>query len=184
MVRATPADEGGTQAVRERLAGLPPHKRTQALLELVRHHAAAILGFAGPDEVTPDRAFSALGFDSLSAVGLRNKLMLVTGLKLPASLLFDYPSPRVVADYLDAELSPLADDDDDHDVLADEHVREILASIPLFRLRDAGLLDSLLELAAVHVPRGSDADGGVKPSIDAMDSDELINMAIRGSETE
>jgi NADP-dependent 3-hydroxy acid dehydrogenase YdfG/acyl carrier protein len=184
MVRATPADEGGTQAVRERLAGLPPHKRTQALLELVRHHAAAILGFAGPDEVTPDRAFSALGFDSLSAVGLRNKLMLVTGLKLPASLLFDYPSPRVVADYLDAELSPLAGDDDHHDVLADEHVREILASIPLFRLRDAGLLDSLLELAGVHLRQGSDADGGVKPSIDAMDSDELINMAIRGSETE
>jgi hypothetical protein len=110
--------------------------------------------------------------------------MLVTGLKLPASLLFDYPSPRVVADYLDAELSPLAGDDDDHDVLADEHVREILASIPLFRLRDAGLLDSLLELAGVHLRQGSDADGGVKPSIDAMDSDELINMAIRGSETE
>ncbi|MFC0533385.1 type I polyketide synthase [Phytohabitans kaempferiae] len=172
-----PAESG---SLRDRLSGMPAHKRVQALLDLVRTHAAGVLGHPGPDEVMPDRAFNEMGFDSLSAMGLRNKLVLVTGLKLPASLIFDHPTPRAVADRLATELVPEQVGDDE--ARTEESVRELLASIPLFRLRDAGLLDSLLELAgvqAVHDDAGSDPDG--KPSIDAMDSEALINMAIHRS---
>jgi acyl carrier protein len=165
--------------LRERLAVLPPRKRLPALVELVRTHAAELLGYADPEDIPPDRAFSELGFDSLSAIGLRNKLTLVTGLRLPASLIFDYPNPRSLADYLAAELAPgtQAGTQAGDDGLTDEGIREILSAIPVFRLRDAGILDSLLELAGIHPPDGNSD----RPTIDTMDSEALIDMAIRGS---
>ena len=168
-----------TSTLRERIAALPPHKRRPALLDLVRTHAAGILGYDGPDDVAPHRAFSELGFDSLSAVGLRNKLMLVTGLKLPTSLIFDYPNADVLADHLAAELVP---PDDGEPAASGEDIHHLLASIPLHRLRDAGLLDNLLELAGSHAPGAESAavaDGGSQ--IDTMDSMALIDLAIEGA---
>ncbi|MEW2121893.1 type I polyketide synthase [Streptomyces sp. NPDC005474] len=116
----------GPEALRERLAGLDSARRNAALLELVRSSAAAELGHAGPDAVSPAQAFRELGFDSLMAVGLRNRLRKATGLDLPASLVFDRPTPMEVAAHLHDELSWADGPDSDASDVSDVEVLGVL----------------------------------------------------------
>jgi ansamitocin polyketide synthase C len=87
-----------------RLAGLTPAERSRLLVELVRNEAAVVLGHSSPDTVTPDQAFKEIGFDSLTAVELRNRITSVSGVRLAATVIFDHPTPVALAEHLLAEL--------------------------------------------------------------------------------
>ncbi|HWO61314.1 MAG TPA: SDR family NAD(P)-dependent oxidoreductase, partial [Umezawaea sp.] len=98
--------DGVHEALRATLSDLPPSGRRPVLLDLVRANVAAVLGHGSPDQVEPGRAFRELGFDSLTAIELRNSLNSATGLRLPSTLVFDHPTPDVLARHLLTELVP------------------------------------------------------------------------------
>ncbi|MFJ9567943.1 SDR family NAD(P)-dependent oxidoreductase, partial [Streptomyces fuscichromogenes] len=94
------APEGGTG----RFAGLAPADRDRAVLDLVREHAATVLGHASAAAIGQDTKFKVLGFDSLSAVELRNRLAEALGVRLPSTAVFDYPTPAVLVNHLKGRL--------------------------------------------------------------------------------
>ncbi|WUG92042.1 type I polyketide synthase [Streptomyces violaceus] len=149
--RRTAAAGGPVRAdsLTDRLAGLPEEEQTEKLLDLVRDEVAVVLGHADAGNIIPGQAFSELGFDSLTAVELRNRLAGVTGLPLPATLIFDYPSPAAITEHLRAELVPEAATGTVQLADVDEAgLRKALASVPLARLEELGVLQQLLRLVA------------------------------------
>ncbi len=88
----------------DRLAALPAEEQEKLLLDLVLSEVAGVLDYGAPDTVDARRGFKALGFDSLTAVELRNRLNKATSLRLPATLVFDHPTPMALARHLRSEL--------------------------------------------------------------------------------
>ncbi|MFJ8630362.1 type I polyketide synthase [Streptomyces sp. NPDC093568] len=166
-------EPGGGPTLRDRLADLPDVERGRLLLNIVRTEAAATLGHTGADAVPAERALRDLGFDSVSAVDLRNRLKAVTGLALPASLVFDHPNATAVAAHLRTELFPDAPAATDAD--PDAAVRAALAAVPPARLRKAGLLDLILQLADGDPEITAAPAGG--SDLDALDGESLLRLA-------
>ncbi|WP_370423496.1 type I polyketide synthase [Streptomyces sp. QH1-20] len=104
-VRAAEEPAGGDDLA-ARLARLPEAEQDAQLLTLVRGHVAAVLGYDDPRTVGERRAFVEIGFDSLRALQLRNRLNGATGLRLPATLVFDHPTPDALRGYLRTLLLP------------------------------------------------------------------------------
>src|SRR6202043_2879670 len=133
--------------------------------------AAEVLGHAGPESVSADRAFRDLGFDSLGSVELRNQLNAMTGLSLPATLVFASPPPAALAEHIRRELDPGAASGADRD--EESEIRSLLASVPIGRLRETGVPAQLLTLT------GADPPPAAPPgeSIDEMKVDDLVRAA-------
>ena len=175
------AARDGAGSLARRLSLTPEDQREQVVLEAVRAEAATILGHSSPQAIDPKSAFKQLGFDSLGAVELRNSLNLLTGLRLPSTLVFDYPTPAALASFISTHL--LAGREGAELDPEEAAVRSALASIPLDHLRKLGLVDLLLRLAG--------SEGDVHPStlgehsalIDEMDVEQLVKQAMEGSAT-
>ena len=165
-------------------AGASPSRRTgepspsSGILDLVVREVRRVAGDAHNGAVGSDVTFAELGFDSLRAVELRNRLEAASGLRLPATLIFDFPSPAAVA----ARLQELTGGEPAQPRATPEEIeiRAALAAIPLSRLRASGLLVPLLELAG----DGSDgevADAGLE-AIDMLDEAALIEAGLGARE--
>ncbi|MFD0661079.1 type I polyketide synthase [Thermocatellispora tengchongensis] len=183
--RAADAAAQAAPALAKRLAGLSAADCSDLLLDLVCTHVGIVLGHASARSVDADRPIQEAGIDSLGAVQLRNRLSAATGLRLPATLVFDFPTPAAIAGHLRDHLAPAAPFGDGGDggvEPGEAEVREALARIPLSRLRAAGLLDTLLGLAGAGNGRDDYA-----AAISVMGVDELIDRALdisgRGSDS-
>jgi NADP-dependent 3-hydroxy acid dehydrogenase YdfG/acyl carrier protein len=172
LVRTPGRRRAASSSLAPRLAAAGEPERERIALELVRGEVAAVLGHASAQQVDPGRPFQELGFDSLAAVELRNRLAAATGLRLAATAVFDYPSPGELAGHLLASLSPGGGEEAGLES-GEREIREALASLPLARLRSAGLIDPLLRLVDSEAHSEPQPEEGGDP-IDTMGVEELI----------
>ncbi|WUV06878.1 type I polyketide synthase [Amycolatopsis sp. NBC_01488] len=177
LVPAAPRTAAAPEDVRARLAALADDERRVLLTGRVRAEAAAVLGHGEAGGIAEDQAFHELGFDSLTAVELRNRLAAATGLRLRPTLVFDHPTPAALAAHLAAsfgtgrlrQTGPREPDE--------AAVRRALATVPLGRLKETGLLSTLLGLAAPADP-SAPVESPAAADVDAMDAAELVRLAL------
>jgi acyl transferase domain-containing protein/NADPH:quinone reductase-like Zn-dependent oxidoreductase/acyl carrier protein len=173
LVRA-PAHAAGAGSLAKRLYAVAASDRERVALELVREQAAIVLGHSASAAIDPASPFKDLGFDSLAAVELRNRLTRATTLRLPSTLIFDQPTPTEVARFLARAIGG-GDREHQNESQEEEELRSLLASIPLARLRRTGLIDILIELVNGEIPDERPTAHGTVP-IDEMDAEALIRM--------
>ncbi|MGW4057239.1 beta-ketoacyl synthase N-terminal-like domain-containing protein [Amycolatopsis sp. NPDC004747] len=163
-------------SLKRRLAGLAAPDQEALLVDLVRNQVAAVLGHAGPDAVRADTAFKDAGFDSLTSVDLRNRLRESTGLKLPATLAFDYPTPLVLARHLRDELG--GGDDALSAVHARlEDVEALLGGLRLDESTKTGLTLRLQGLVArCNGVLGPPDDAPLADRLEAASADEVLGF--------
>jgi acyl carrier protein len=106
--RRPSADAAPAVPVVDRLAGLDELARSRFVVDLVRAEVASVLAHDTTDDIADDKEFRDLGMDSLTAVELRNRLATATGLRMSATLVFDYPTPAALADHLLSRLGGAA----------------------------------------------------------------------------
>ncbi len=166
----------------QRLAAVADGDREAIVLELVRGHVAAVLGHDSLDAVDSEQAFQELGLDSLGAVELRNLLARATGLRLAATLVFDYPTPAAVAQFIRAQIGDPPDTqapDAQPAIEAElDRMDAVLASIEQDEVRERAQARLRVMLASLA---STDAIGGDIASASAEDLFELIDSTLGGS---
>ncbi|GAA0727873.1 SDR family NAD(P)-dependent oxidoreductase [Dactylosporangium roseum] len=156
-----------------RLRDMAAPERRKALLSLVRSNAATVLGHAGTGAVAAEASFKSLGFDSLTAVELRNRLAAATGLRLHTALVFDYPEVAVLVDHLLERLAPatVAAPDEPPDELA--HLEDALTAA---HERDAGAVTARLEALLARWKKERPTDDDAADRLRDADAGELLEF--------
>ena len=166
----------GSAGLVQRLAVMAQADARTLLVGLVRSQVAAVLAHDSADSVDVDRAFNELGFDSLTAVELRNRLTADTGLRLPATLVFDHPTVSALAEYLFRSLAPAAPSPEDMLRTALERVEAMLVAsngdAPTVRAKLVGILQSGLARFGAGV---TGANGAVQ-GIDSASDEEIFAL--------
>jgi acyl carrier protein/NADP-dependent 3-hydroxy acid dehydrogenase YdfG len=168
---------GSGSVLARQLAGATADQQEQILTDLIQAQAAAVLGYASPQEIRADKTFKDLGFDSLTAVELRNRLGNATGLRLPATLVFDYPTPTTLRSWLASEIlqdtAPATDS-----LLTDlDRVESVLSSPALERadrVRVKGRLQDLLS-KLIEVEAQADEES-VAQKIESASDEEIFEF--------
>ena len=145
--RTAQAGQANSQrpALREQLARANEAEQERLLIDLVRSEMAVVLGHESPDSIDIELGFLEQGFDSLTLLELRNRLNAVTGLQLPGSAIFDYPTPPILARELRAELSAsglLAGDDSPHEDDREHDRHRYIAACDAVLSQDAAPADN------------------------------------------
>lgn len=162
----------------QRLAGLSVPERRQAALDLVRVEVAAALGHSGPDAVPAERAFQEMGFDSMTAVELRNRLIAASGARLAAAVVFDHPTPEALAEHLLGEVAPEAAGDPAQPLLSE--LDRLEASLSALagdgRARSAVSVRLQTILSRLNEAAGPDESSDVVSSLDSASADDLFDF--------
>ncbi|WP_344432151.1 SDR family NAD(P)-dependent oxidoreductase [Amycolatopsis minnesotensis] len=165
------AEEEGPR-LRAKLASIQPAGHRRFLLGFVRAEAAAVLGHASVDRIDARTGFLEQGFDSLTGVELRNRLIAASGETLPSTLIFDYPSPEAMADYLARELAePVAAGGFGE---LEDHLEEIMAD-PGLRQETAGRLRRMLARIEGNA-MGTDIVVGFDERLGEADDEDLFDF--------
>ncbi|HEX5852241.1 MAG TPA: type I polyketide synthase [Solirubrobacteraceae bacterium] len=159
-----------------RLEGLPAGERERTLTTILVGEINAVLGHHHSHTVDTERTFKELGFDSLTAIELRNRLNNATGQQLPATLIYDHPTTAELGSYL---LERLGSATPRSEPIDERALRAMLDSISIERLRDAGVLETLTALARSGAPRTAPPRSeGEEAAIDEMDADMLVSTVL------
>jgi acyl carrier protein len=175
--RRAEASAGGSLA--RQLAEAPEEEREAIVLGLVRAQVAAVLGRGGASEIQPERAFKELGFDSLAAVELRNRLSQASGLRLPATLVFDYPTSAAAARYLREQVGDgggAAKPGIDEQLDKLDALLESMASDDGARDRVSARLRAFLLDRANGQAADGNGDGRVDEDLESASDDELLEI--------
>ncbi|MER5556438.1 SDR family NAD(P)-dependent oxidoreductase [Streptomyces sp. NPDC002793] len=168
-VRPRPVAAPAT-SLRDRLAVTPPEERLALLAELIRGEAVTVAALPSAGAFPRTRTFSAVGFDSLMAVDLRNRLGGVTGVRLPATLVFDYPTPDALAAHLLSELVPPETTAAGPALIALDDLETAVRDHP----GDHGALASRLRVLLTRIEQATGpVDGELADDLDAA---ELLNL--------
>ncbi|MEU8384972.1 KR domain-containing protein, partial [Streptosporangium sp. NPDC048865] len=164
------AGNGGVAELMTRLTALTRDEALRLLGDRVRGHVAAVLAHGSPEKVSMDRAFNQLGFDSLTAVELRNRLNADTGLRLPPTIVFDHPTVNALAEFLAGTLAPAPPSPEETLRGALERVGSMLTSANGDGEAIRGKLVAVLQSGLARF--GAAPDGGGRPDtvVDKIDS--------------